>query len=229
MAGLGLSPTHLASEPRRQQTPSQQPVYAPQSNEGERPPSGHAARQILTNAPISFSGGGESQRPRSATSHLPFFSVGDVHNYVNYRGKLDQEVQTEDLPAPRFQLLRWMWHNRSFVLTVGILLAAMAFKLQEQSEVIVRLTATKDALKRSRDSIVLEHTERLAAAKEEMKADYDRLLKDHGRIHALELENCRLQNQREEEQARMEAKARRERVLQYRRVPELAGRPRFDV
>ena len=171
----------------------------------------------MSNPPISFSSGGDGQRPRSATS-LPFFSVGDVHNYVNHRGKLDQANQTDDLPAPRFQLLRWMWDNRSFVLTVGILLAAMAYKLQEQSDAIVRLTATKDALKRSRESLALEHAERLTAAKEEMRADHQRLLQDHGRIHALELENCRLQRQREEEQARAEAQERRERVLRYRRA-----------
>ena len=213
----GLSPTH-GTEQRRQLTPSQQPTaFAPHGAEVDRPSSSNSARQPLSNTPISFSGG-DGQRPRSATS-LPFFSVGDVHNFVNHRGKLDQEVQTDEPSPPRFQALRWVWRHRSLALAVGILLAAMAYKLQEQSDAIARLTATKEALKRSRDGLDLRHAERVAAVKEEARAEYEQLLQDHARIAALELENCRLQRQREEEQARAEAQARRERIMKYRCAP----------
>ena len=150
-----------------------------------------------------------------SNSGIPLFTVGDVHNFI-HRRRCDQETQSDTQTPPRFQVLRLMWQNKSIVLAILVVIAAMALKLQDQSEQIIRLTATKEALKRSKEGLVASHSEFVETLKAELQQDFDRLLSDHQKIHALELENCRLQHQREQERMKMEVWERRRRLLKHR-------------
>ena len=136
-------------------------------------------------------------------------AVRDVQEFMTFKNKSSVMTQTDAAKAERWQTLKFIWRNKTTLLTCACIVAAMGWQLKEQVREI-------ETLKSASSSMKAMHTQALNEARLE-EQDTARTLHDETRrLHLLQVDECQTQNAREQEQESTEQRARRKRVMDHR-------------